>query len=177
MNYVGILLVVSVITGMILLFTLKGVHLDNYTPPKLVKVVTIESMSSVGDVGDMNNVGNVSLDSIDDMTNPGESFCKEYVGDSVHLEEACSKLTEKNCKNSSCCGWLNGNKCVAGGSAGPTYKTDDSKERLPESSASAPDSGSVTTLSAPLHPLISIDSYYYMNTCSGKGCLLGAEGE
>ena len=149
-NYVGILLVVCVITGLIILFTLKGVHLDNYTPPKLVKVVTIESMSSVVDVGNMNNVGNVSLDSIDDMTNPGESFCKEYVGDSVHLEEACSNLTEKNCKNSSCCGWLNGNKCVAGGPSGPTYKTDDSKERLP----------------------ISIDSYYYMNTCSGKGCSL-----
>jgi hypothetical protein len=77
------------------------------------------------------------------MFEPSTSFCNEYVGQSERLEEACSKLTEKNCKNIYCCGLLNGNKCVAGGATGPTYKSDD--DNMP----------------------ISVDSYYYMGKLVG----------
>ena len=135
-NIVGIILVVFVIIGLMLLFYLKDVNLNTTLPPsKLVEVVTIESMDNINKV--------------DMMNHPGESFCKEYVGDSMRLEEACSKLTGDNCKNSSCCGWLNGSKCVAGGPTGPTYKT-------------------INENGKQVH--VSIDSYYYMNKCSGKGC-------
>jgi hypothetical protein len=118
MNYVSILLVAALIICLITLFAIKDINLNTQPTYTLVDSATIETMET--------------------MDNMRASFCKEYVGQSVRLEEACSKLTEKNCKNISCCGFLNGNKCVSGGAAGPTYKTDDNM--MP----------------------FSVDSYYYM---------------
>ena len=61
--------------------------------------------------------------------NPVSSFCKSYLGNSADLEPACNKLTQKKCRQTSCCVFstnatkLN-DKCVAGNIHGPTYTTD-----------------------------------------------------
>ena len=57
-------------------------------------------------------------------TDMSVSFCNKFGGDSSQLENACGRLTSKNCKSSNCCVWVNGNKCSAGGITGPTFKTD-----------------------------------------------------
>ena len=64
----------------------------------------------------------------------------------VELEGACERLTSKNCKTSSCCVFVNGNKCSAGDASGPTYKTDENGKP------------------------IAIDNFYYQNKCHGSGC-------
>lgn len=123
-NYVGIFLVVALVICLITLFAITNIDLNTHPTYKLIDTATIETMNN--------------------MFEPSTSFCNEYVGQSERLEEACSKLTEKNCKNISCCGLLNGDKCVAGGARGPTYKTDD--DNMP----------------------ISVDSYYYMGKLVGQ---------
>jgi hypothetical protein len=74
------------------------------------------------------------------------SFCKKFEGNSSELETACNGLTSENCKNSNCCVWTNGSKCLAGSATGPTYKTDSDGKNL------------------------EVDNYYYMNKCYGSGC-------
>lgn len=74
------------------------------------------------------------------------SFCKKYEGNTAELDIACSNLTSKNCKSSSCCVYVNGNKCSAGGENGPTYKTDKQGNK------------------------ILVNNYYYQNKCYGTGC-------
>ena len=51
------------------------------------------------------------------------AFCESYRGSSSTLNNACGRLTEKNCNETSCCVFTN-NKCVAGGANGPTYNSD-----------------------------------------------------
>ena len=67
------------------------------------------------------------------------NFCKKYEGKTSELDVACNKLTTKNCKSSNCCVFVNNNKCSAGNSDGPTYKTDSNGNK------------------------IQIDNYYYQN--------------
>jgi hypothetical protein len=64
------------------------------------------------------------------MSDLSASFCNTYSKDSSKLQNACSKLTSKNCKNIGCCVWANGKSCLAGGITGPTYKTDSSGKNL-----------------------------------------------
>jgi hypothetical protein len=75
-----------------------------------------------------------------------DSFCPTFGGDSGKLEAACGRLTSNNCKAVSCCVFINGKKCSAGGITGPTFKTDKHGNK------------------------ITIDNYYYMNKCYGNGC-------
>jgi len=79
-------------------------------------------------------------------TDASVSFCNTFGGDSRKLESACDSLTSKNCKASSCCVFINGNKCSAGGITGPTFKTDKDGNK------------------------ITVDNYYYMNKCYGNSC-------
>lgn len=79
-------------------------------------------------------------------TDAAVSFCNKFGGDSSQLEGACGRLTSKNCKSSSCCVFINGNKCSAGGITGPTFKTNKDGNK------------------------ITVDNYYYMNKCYGTGC-------
>lgn len=72
-------------------------------------------------------------------TDASVSFCNTFGGDSSQLEGACGRLASKNCKTSSCCVFINGNKCSAGGITGPTFKTDKDGKK------------------------ITVDNYYYMN--------------
>jgi len=79
-------------------------------------------------------------------TDASVSFCNTFGGDSSKLEEVCGRLTSNNCKSSSCCVFVNGNRCSAGGITGPTFKTDKDGNK------------------------ITVDNYYYMNKCYGSGC-------
>jgi hypothetical protein len=81
-----------------------------------------------------------------DNKNISDSFCNTFGKDSSKLQEACGRLTGKNCKNMGCCVFTNGEKCLAGGVTGPTYKTDSNGEAL------------------------EVDNYYYLNKCYGTGC-------
>ena len=143
-NYIGILIVVGSMIGVIVIIHIFNINLNTYpTSTKLVPIATIETMTSNID----SVVGGVPGESDTDiMMTPDKSFCKLYEGQSQHLEGACGNLTESNCKMSSCCGWLNDTKCVAGKSTGPTFNSDSTGKTLP------------------------VDTYYYMNKCSGSGC-------
>ena len=82
-------------------------------------------------------------------TNLEDNFCKFYESDESagNLEEACNSLTNSNCKNTSCCVLAKTGKkekCYAGGNSGPTFKSDNSGNKL------------------------DFDSYYYMNKCYGN---------
>jgi hypothetical protein len=73
---------------------------------------------------------------------PIDNFCKSS---SDSLKESCTKLTKKNCNETSCCIMLNGKKCVVGNQDGPTFKTDSGED-------------------------ITVDYYYYQNKCYGNNC-------
>ena len=90
-----------------------------------------------------NNTLNTDSD-LDITTKPSDSFCKSHVGSSSTLEQSCSNLTTSRCNSVSCCVLLNGSKCVAGKSTGPTYQTDPSGNK------------------------INFDYYYYQNKCYGS---------
>ena len=83
---------------------------------------------------------------IESLTDMSVSFCNKFGNDSSQLEVACGHLTSANCKNSSCCVLVNGNKCSAGGPTGPTYKTDKDGNK------------------------IVVDNYYHLNKCHGNNC-------
>jgi len=70
-----------------------------------------------------------------------KAFCNIYSTDASKLNPACEKLTSNTCKNIGCCVLVNGNKCVAGGQNGPTYKTG-----------------------------TPFDYFYYMKKCYGSNC-------
>jgi len=83
---------------------------------------------------------------IESLTDMSVSFCNKFGNDTSQLEVACGHLTSSNCKNSNCCVFVNGNKCSAGGTTGPTYKTDKDGNK------------------------IEVESYYYLNKCHGNNC-------
>jgi len=95
----------------------------------------------------LTNVGK-QIEGLDNelSTDASVSFCNTFGGDSSKLEGACGSLTSKNCKSSSCCVFVNGNRCSAGGITGPTFKTDKDGNK------------------------ITVDNYYYTNKCYGNGC-------
>jgi len=89
----------------------------------------------------LNNAGKL----IEGLENSlADSFCPTFAGDSSKLETACGRLTSNNCKSVGCCVFINGNKCLAGGITGPTFKTDKEGNK------------------------IIVDNYYYMNKCYGN---------
>jgi hypothetical protein len=89
----------------------------------------------------------LSENDIKNMSNPESGFCKDSQGKSFSLNEKCKSLTEANCNKTSCCVFVNNDKCLAGSSDGPTYELKDENGIF-----------------------IPIDTYYYMNKCHGKGC-------
>ena len=101
-------IVVFIIISLILF--IKSVALDLNAPDapkKLMQVVTVEGLSTNCDK------------SI--VLNPRDAFCESYRGSSGALDDACRKLTNNNCKATSCCTLTDDNKCVAGGAGGPTF--------------------------------------------------------
>jgi hypothetical protein len=71
-------------------------------------------------------------------------FCKSFLGSSDKLQTQCNQLTKDNCKNSPCCVFVDGRKCVAGDAKGPTFQT------------------------TPNGSKINMDYYYYQNKCYGN---------
>jgi hypothetical protein len=87
------------------------------------------------------------------------NFCDMYHGQSHEIERHCEKLSDSNCKTSSCCVLIGGkgvsrgenntattNRCVAGNKHGPIYQTDENQ--MP----------------------INFEYYYYQNKCYGENC-------
>jgi hypothetical protein len=115
---------------------------------KEIIVEGLESISSSKDLKDSEIVDKVE-----------GNFCEIYKGKSHELEEHCNKLSDNNCKTSSCCVLLggkgisrgensqtSGTKCVAGNKHGPIYHSDDNQ--IP----------------------INFEYYYYENKCYGENC-------
>ena len=70
------------------------------------------------------------------------SFCRVSDNNLDKQDDKCKKLSKSNCKQVDCCVLLNGAKCVAGNSQGPSFQTDTST------------AGN--------------DYYYFKNKCYGK---------
>lgn len=92
-------------------------------------------------VTDTNTNTNTNLSST-----KSDAFCKTHEGASATLNDSCLKLTNNNCKSTSCCVLVNGSKCVAGSKDGPTYNSDENGKTIDN------------------------DYYYYQDKCYGKAC-------
>ena len=81
-------------------------------------------------------------------TNLAKDFCKsfQYSDSCLDLNNKCENLTSANCKLTDCCVLVNGNKCVAGNSQGPTFLTNQDGSK------------------------INMDYYYYQGKCIGNNC-------
>lgn len=71
--------------------------------------------------------GDPRMENFSNNTISGESLCSLYASKPTELNSKCNSLTETNCNTTSCCVWLNGEKCVAGNSQGPTFLTTNGK--------------------------------------------------
>jgi len=138
-KYIGkVFTVVVILFGLILTFNIyDSKNPSTSTSTKQLKeVVTIETMTTPD-----NSKIDLQMDS-------SMSFCQnhEYFPSGSTLEKSCDGLTNENCKSVSCCILLNGEKCVAGGASGPTFKTEtDGTKR-------------------------NVDYYYYQKKCYGSKC-------
>ena len=142
-NLRTILVVSAVFFAVLAIFQLNGWTLEekNQPPKEVVQVLKLEAFSNEG----LNNEGlnkglNKGLNNEGLNTGPNErsgslekeiasmgfqpetSFCSTYNG--AELETKCNTLTRQGCNKVSCCGYLNGSKCVAGSKSGPTFLTD-----------------------------------------------------
>jgi hypothetical protein len=122
----NILTIVIIFITLLSIFSILGINFNPIKNKVIQKIVTVESF--------VTNTDNLS-----------NSFCNEYSTDSNKLNKQCNLLTENNCNSTSCCIWLNGNKCVAGGERGPTFHTDNGKD-------------------------VDVEYYSWKNKCYGKDC-------
>ena len=79
-------------------------------------------------------------------SNKADAFCKSNSSSSNALNQKCNQLTSSNCALTSCCVWTSDQKCVVGGSGGPTFNSDDKGKTK------------------------NMDYYYYQNKCYGSKC-------
>lgn len=128
-NYSNITLTIIVILACVSVVIFNHNRLLNHYIKKQINSAGIEGMT---------------IPSLD--FSPDTSFCNKYQRNPNSLEGACKKLTNENCKMSSCCVLVNGSKCSAGGASGPIYKTDDKGQPM------------------------QLDNYYYKNKCYGTKC-------
>ena len=75
-----------------------------------------------------------------------KSFCESTNSSGADLQTKCQKLTQDNCRSTSCCIWTSNEKCDAGGKDGLLFNTDSTGKPIP------------------------LDYYYYKDTCYGKKC-------
>jgi len=80
------------------------------------------------------------------IMNSSDAFCEHNRGDGLTLNKLCKKLTQDNCNSTNCCVWASPGKCLAGGSGGPTFNTDENGKTK------------------------DLDYYYYKGKCYGNGC-------
>jgi hypothetical protein len=107
----------------------------------LLGTATIETMT----VGPNPNLA-IDMTEFDSQVKPEKSFCNFNGHDLNNLEKECNGLSKDNCSKVTCCGYLNDSKCVNGNKFGPTFRSDKEGNS------------------------INIDTYYYMNKCSGPNC-------
>jgi hypothetical protein len=164
-NVLNVFIGVIVIFALIILIEVSNINLNpDPENKKVVQVVNIEALknkkkSKKTDTVETDTVETDTTTTTDDTNeivtppehnkpntsinlNPITDFCKSS---SDSLKESCTKLTKKNCNETTCCIVLNGKKCVAGNQDGPTFKTDSGED-------------------------INIDYYYYQNKCYGDSC-------
>ena len=138
-KYIGkVFIVVVILFGLILTFNIYDSKnpTTTTTTKQLKEVVTIETMSTPD-----NSKIDLQMDS-------AMSFCQNHedLPSGSSLEKSCDGLTDENCKSVSCCVLLNGEKCVAGGARGSTFRTETNGTKR------------------------NIDYYYYQNKCYGNKC-------
>jgi len=75
-----------------------------------------------------------------------KSFCESTNSSGAELQTECKKLTQDNCRSTSCCIWTSNEKCDAGGKDGLLFNTDSNGKLIP------------------------LDYYYYKDQCYGKNC-------
>ena len=78
--------------------------------------------------------------------NKNDAFCESHRGSSGTLDESCGKLTQSNCKSTSCCVLTSDDKCKAGDINGPIFNSDSNGKTK------------------------QIDYYYNNNKCYGEKC-------
>jgi len=109
-KFPSILLVVVLMLGTIVFFSIKGIDLQSSSSSSNTtgknKIVDIEAFD--------NNQSDV----------PADQFCEKMKGKSHELETHCNGFTEQSCKYSSCCVYASidgAEKCMAGDEDGPTF--------------------------------------------------------
>lgn len=99
-----VFLVVIVLLIVMMLISTYNIDMDvttNGRPRQLVRQVTVEGMTGA------------------------QSFCDKYLGKPNLLHEKCQAFNKDSCNATSCCVWLNSEKCVGGNKFGPTYYSDE----------------------------------------------------
>lgn len=131
-NLLYIAIIIIIIVSLLVYINLNNIDLNKIPTKKLTQTVTVETFNNL----------NSNLDQATqfiDFSGPN-SFCETHQGNSPSLNLACKGLTDENCSSIPCCVLVqgqNGNKCMAGGVNGPTFKKDTNGN------------------------LISMDTYYY----------------
>ena len=125
-NLRTILTVSAVFFAILAIFKLNGWTLEekNQPPKEVVQVLELEALTNnngVIDVSIQKEVAGMGFD-------PAVSFCSTYNG--AELEQKCNGLTRQGCAKVSCCGYLNGSKCVSGSASGPTFLSDVGGEKI-----------------------------------------------
>lgn len=129
-NYETIMTLSILFIGLLVIFSMLDINFND------------DVKESNGDINNKNKQVRENLDTI----KPSGSFCDAPEGSLLELNKKCGALTKENCNVTSCCIWLNGEKCVTGNALGPTFLTDENKKK------------------------INVDYYYYKDKCNGKGC-------
>ena len=118
----NIITVVVLFISLLTLFSILQVNFNPVVNKHVQKVVTVESF--------------------EDSDSP-ESLCVQYADKPHKIHQKCRELSEAACNIPSCCVWLNGKRCVGGGTRGPTFHTENGED-------------------------IEVDYFHLKNKCRGK---------
>ena len=126
-NLLYIAIIISIIVGLLVYIKFKDIDLNKIPTKKLTQTVTVDTYVNRESFSNGNGVSNLEQ-VVQDFDFSGQnSFCVSYRGNSPQLNIACNGLTDENCSSIPCCVLVqgqNGNKCMAGGINGPTFKKD-----------------------------------------------------
>ena len=126
-NLLYIAIIISIIVGLLVYIKFKDIDLNKIPTKKLTQTVTVDTYVNRESFSNGNGVSNLEQ-VVQDFDFSGQnSFCESYRGNSPQLNIACNGLTDENCSSIPCCVLVqgqNGNKCMAGGINGPTFKKD-----------------------------------------------------
>jgi len=112
---VSIVMVSLIMFGVVLLIKRFDIDMDvSKTNGQPVRVVTVEGLDNLSTDANMDMDMNI---------NESESFCDKYKSQPSELDAKCAGLTEKSCDATSCCVFINGERCVAGNKNGPMFRT------------------------------------------------------